>query len=87
MLACTPVPSVAARVCFVACFGARRAHRRARRAQELEADAVVMAVGIAGLQKIVASSAALSSRAEFRAVANLGALDVLAGIDPKPTLP
>jgi len=52
------------------------------RAQELEADAVVMAVGIAGLQKIVASSAALSSRAEFRAVANLGALDVLAGIDP-----
>ncbi len=81
---CTQVTSVAARVCFGVCFGARRRSDAPRRAQELEADAVVMAVGIAGLQKIVASSAALSARAEFRAVANLGALDVLAGIDPLP---
>lgn len=51
-----------------------------RALQEIEADAVVLAVGISGLQKIVSSSAALAARAEFRAVANLGSLDVLAGL-------
>lgn len=50
--------------------------------QEFEADAVVLAVGISGLQKIVGSSAALAARPDFRAVANLGSLDVLAGNVP-----
>ncbi|MEM6521163.1 MAG: FAD-dependent oxidoreductase [Cyanobacteria bacterium P01_C01_bin.70] len=43
-----------------------------------EADAVIFAVGITGLKKIVASSPALRRRAEFRNVQNLGAVDVLA---------
>lgn len=51
-----------------------------RALQEIEADAVVLAVGISGLQKIVSGSPALAARAEFRAVANLGSLDVLAGL-------
>jgi uncharacterized protein with NAD-binding domain and iron-sulfur cluster len=42
------------------------------------ADAVVFAVGITGMKKIVASSPALRQRAEFRNVQNLGAIDVLA---------
>lgn len=43
-----------------------------------EADAVISAVGITGLKKIVANSPALRQRAEFRDVQNLGAIDVLA---------
>ncbi|MFE4105037.1 hydroxysqualene dehydroxylase [Almyronema epifaneia] len=43
-----------------------------------EADAVIFAVGISGLKKIVAGSAALRSRPEFRNLSNLGAIDVLA---------
>ena len=43
-----------------------------------EADAVIFAVGITGLKKIVASSPALRQRPEFRDVQNLGAVDVLA---------
>jgi len=42
------------------------------------ADAVIFAVGITGLKKIVASSPALRRRPEFRNVQNLGAIDVLA---------
>eukprot|EP00741_Cyanophora_paradoxa_P008367 tig00001302_g8094.t1 len=44
----------------------------------LDADAVVFAVGISGLQRIVAGSGALRSRREFCAVANLRAVDALA---------
>ena len=43
-----------------------------------EADAVVFAVGVTGMQKIVQSSPSLQSRSEFRNVMNLGAIDVLA---------
>lgn len=43
-----------------------------------EADAVIFAVGITGMQKIVASSPTLRNRAEFRNLSNLGAIDVLA---------
>lgn len=43
-----------------------------------EADAVIFAVGITGLQKIVANSSVLRQRAEFRNLQNLGAIDVLA---------
>jgi uncharacterized protein with NAD-binding domain and iron-sulfur cluster len=43
-----------------------------------EADAVIFAVGITGLKKIVANSPALRRRTEFRNVQNLGAIDVLA---------
>jgi uncharacterized protein with NAD-binding domain and iron-sulfur cluster len=43
-----------------------------------DADAVVFAVGITGMQKIVSSSPSLRSRQEFRNVMNLGAVDVLA---------
>ncbi len=42
------------------------------------ADAVIFAVGITGMKKIVASSPSLQSRAEFRNVTNLGGIDVLA---------
>ena len=42
----------------------------------------MLAMGTSGLQKIVGSSAALAARPDFRAVANLGALDVLAGGAP-----
>ncbi len=42
------------------------------------ADAVIFAVGITGMKKIVASSPSLQSRAEFRNVSNLGGIDVLA---------
>jgi uncharacterized protein with NAD-binding domain and iron-sulfur cluster len=41
-------------------------------------DAVIFAVGITGMKKIVASSPALRQRSEFRDVQNLGAIDVLA---------
>jgi len=43
-----------------------------------DADAVIFAVGINGMQKIVSSSPSLQSRKEFRDVMNLGAIDVLA---------
>jgi uncharacterized protein with NAD-binding domain and iron-sulfur cluster len=43
-----------------------------------EADAVVFAVGVSGMQKIVSNSPALRSRPEFRNLMNLGAIDVLA---------
>lgn len=42
------------------------------------ADAVIFAVGITGMKKIVASSPSLQTRAEFRNVSNLGGIDVLA---------
>ncbi|MBW4615025.1 MAG: FAD-dependent oxidoreductase [Desmonostoc vinosum HA7617-LM4] len=43
-----------------------------------DADAVVFAVGITGMQKIVSTSASLQSHEEFRNLSNLGAIDVLA---------
>lgn len=43
-----------------------------------EADAVIFAVGITGMQKIISSSPALQRIREFRDVMNLGAIDVLA---------
>lgn len=42
------------------------------------ADAVIFAVGVNGIQKIVSSSPALQNRKEFRELMNLGAVDVLA---------
>ncbi|PPS46040.1 FAD-dependent oxidoreductase [Chroococcidiopsis sp. TS-821] len=42
------------------------------------ADAVIFAVGISGMQKIISNSRSLQSRQEFRDVMNLGAIDVLA---------
>ncbi|NET34526.1 MAG: amine oxidase [Cyanothece sp. SIO1E1] len=46
--------------------------------ETFEADAVIFAVGITGIKKIVANSPALRSRVEFRDLSNLGAVDVLA---------
>jgi uncharacterized protein with NAD-binding domain and iron-sulfur cluster len=43
-----------------------------------DADAVIFAVGITGIKKIVSSSPSLQSREEFRNLSNLGAIDVLA---------
>ena len=43
-----------------------------------DADAVIFAVGITGMKKIVSSSPNLQSRQEFRNLSNLGAIDVLA---------
>ena len=43
-----------------------------------DADAVIFAVGVTGMQKIVQSSSSLHNRSEFRDVMNLGAVDVLA---------
>lgn len=43
-----------------------------------DADAVIFAVGINGLKKIVTTAPALCNRSEFRNVRNLGAIDVLA---------
>jgi uncharacterized protein with NAD-binding domain and iron-sulfur cluster len=43
-----------------------------------DADAVIFAVGVTGMKKIVANSPSLQSRAEFRNLNNLGAIDVLA---------
>ncbi|MBD2778020.1 hydroxysqualene dehydroxylase [Iningainema tapete] len=43
-----------------------------------DADAVIFAVGITGMKKIVSSSPSLQSRPEFRNINNLGAIDVLA---------
>jgi uncharacterized protein with NAD-binding domain and iron-sulfur cluster len=46
--------------------------------QVFNADAVIFAVGITGMKKIVSSSPSLQSREEFRNLGNLGAIDVLA---------
>ncbi len=43
-----------------------------------EADAIIFAVGVSGMQKIVSGSPSLQSRKEFRDISNLGAVDVLA---------
>lgn len=43
-----------------------------------EADAVIFAVGISGMKKIVSGSPSLQSRPEFRNLNNLGAIDVMA---------
>ncbi|MDB9376152.1 hydroxysqualene dehydroxylase [Nodularia sphaerocarpa] len=43
-----------------------------------DADAVIFAVGVTGMKKIVANSPSLQSRSEFRNLSNLGAIDVLA---------
>ncbi|WP_414582822.1 FAD-dependent oxidoreductase [Scytonema sp. PCC 10023] len=43
-----------------------------------DADAVIFAVGITGMKKILSSSPSLQSRQEFRNLSNLGAIDVLA---------
>ena len=43
-----------------------------------EADAVIFAVGITGMQKIISGSPSLQNRQEFRDAMNLGAVDVLA---------
>jgi uncharacterized protein with NAD-binding domain and iron-sulfur cluster len=46
--------------------------------ERFEADAVVFAVGITGMKKIVAQSPTLRAHPEFRNLSNLGAIDVLA---------
>lgn len=46
--------------------------------EQFEADAVIFAVGITGMKKIVAGSPTLRTRPEFRNLSNLGAIDVLA---------
>ncbi len=46
--------------------------------QVFEADAVIFSVGITGMKKIVAQSAVLRSRPEFRNLSNLNGIDVLA---------
>ncbi|MBD2307887.1 FAD-dependent oxidoreductase [Chroococcidiopsis sp. FACHB-1243] len=43
-----------------------------------DADAVIFAVGVSGMQKIVSGSSSLQNRKEFRSLMNLGAVDVLA---------
>ncbi|MER3493665.1 MAG: amine oxidase [Mastigocladus sp. ERB_26_2] len=43
-----------------------------------DADAIIFAVGVTGMKKIVSSSSSLQTRAEFRNLNNLGAIDVLA---------
>jgi uncharacterized protein with NAD-binding domain and iron-sulfur cluster len=43
-----------------------------------DADAVIFAVGVTGMKKIVANSPSLQSKSEFRNLSNLGAIDVLA---------
>lgn len=43
-----------------------------------DADAVIFAVGVTGMKKIVANSPTLQTRSEFRNLTNLGAVDVLA---------
>lgn len=59
----------------------QHATSRVRCAGELtvhEADAVIFAVGITGMQKLVQGCGALSRHQDFRNVMNLKALDVLA---------
>ncbi|KOP26967.1 amine oxidase [Hapalosiphon sp. MRB220] len=55
-----------------------------------DADAIIFAVGVTGMKKIVSSSSSLQSRTEFRNLNNLGAIDVLATrlwFDRKITIP
>lgn len=55
-----------------------------------EADAVIFAVGVSGMQKIVSTSPSLHNRQEFRDLMNLSAVDVLATrlwFDRKITIP
>jgi uncharacterized protein with NAD-binding domain and iron-sulfur cluster len=56
----------------------------------IAADAVIFAVGVSGIQKIVSSSPALQQLPEFQNLMNLGAIDVLATrlwFDHKITIP
>lgn len=46
--------------------------------EQFDADAVIFAVGISGMQKIISGSSALQHFKQFRDVMNLGAIDVLA---------
>ena len=46
--------------------------------ESFEADAVIFAVGVTGMQKIVSNSSVLRQFPEFRNLMNLGAIDVLA---------
>lgn len=46
--------------------------------RRFDADAVIFAVGISGMKKIVAHSPALRARSEFHNLSNLNAIDVLA---------
>ncbi|GET43726.1 hydroxysqualene dehydroxylase [Microseira wollei] len=46
--------------------------------ETFDADAVIFAVGVTGMQKIISGSPSLQKRQEFRDVMNLGAIDVLA---------
>ncbi|HEY9782268.1 MAG TPA: FAD-dependent oxidoreductase [Leptolyngbyaceae cyanobacterium] len=46
--------------------------------ETFDADAVIFAVGVSGMQKIVSNSPSLHNRQEFRDLMNLGAVDVLA---------
>lgn len=46
--------------------------------ETFDADAVIFAVGVTGMQKIISGSSSLQKRQEFRDVMNLGAIDVLA---------
>ncbi len=58
--------------------------------ETFEADAVIFAVGVGGMQKIVSASSVLQARSEFRNVMNLGGVDVLATrlwFDRKVTVP
>ncbi len=55
-----------------------------------DADAIIFAVGVTGMKKIVSSSSSLQTRTEFRNLNNLGAIDVLATrlwFDRKITIP
>ncbi|MEM7727418.1 MAG: FAD-dependent oxidoreductase [Cyanobacteria bacterium P01_A01_bin.45] len=58
--------------------------------ETFDADAVIFAVGITGMKKIVAGSSTLQKRKEFRDINNLGAVDVLATrlwFDKKVSIP
>ncbi|BAZ65302.1 hypothetical protein NIES4106_00390 [Fischerella sp. NIES-4106] len=55
-----------------------------------DADAIIFAVGVTGMKKIVSTSNSLQTRTEFRNLNNLGAIDVLATrlwFDRKITIP
>jgi uncharacterized protein with NAD-binding domain and iron-sulfur cluster len=59
-------------------------------ATTFEADAVVFAVGVNAMQRIVATSPALADRSDFAAFSNLGGVNVLATklwLDKKVTPP
>ena len=55
-----------------------------------DADAVIFAVGVSGMQKIVSNSPSLRNHQQFQNISNLGAVDVLATrlwFDRKITIP